>query len=252
MELLTSKVLDVCTGIGRLMLENGAETYRVEDTVYRVAVNYGMQGVSVFSVPSALIITVQGTTGEEYTRVHRVTEQNSNLEIIAEANDLSRQIASTDITPNEALTKIDQLNRMESSYSLFEEYLAAALVCGFFALIFSGTFFDLVAASIAGSIGYISFLYVKKLTNIRFFSELLASILIGWTALFLTNIGIGQDINVIIISSVMTLVPGKAITNGIRDLMANHFISGVSVIADAFLTAAAIGIGISTVLSFIN
>ena len=111
MDLMTSKILDVCTSIGRLMLENGAETYRVEDTVYRVAVNYGLQSVSVFSVPAALIITVQDQTGQEYTRLHRVTEQRSNLDIVSEANNLSRKIAATDLSPNDALNELDLLNR---------------------------------------------------------------------------------------------------------------------------------------------
>lgn len=251
MELLTSKILDVCTGIGRLMLENGAETYRVEDTVYRVAVNYGMQGVSVFSVPTALIVTIREATGVEHTRLQRVTEQKSNLQIIADANDLSRRIAQTDISPNEALAEIDRMNRTESRYTIMHEVLVAALICGFFAILFQGNIQDLIAAAIAGSLGYISFLSIKKLTDIRFFSELLASALIGWTAFFLTSIGIGNDINIVIVASVMTLVPGKAITNGIRDLMASHLLSGVSVLADALLTASAIGIGIATVLSFI-
>jgi uncharacterized membrane protein YjjP (DUF1212 family) len=251
MELLTSKVLDVCTGIGRLMLENGAETYRVEDTVYRVAVNYGMQGVSVFSVPTALIITFQGPTGEEHTRLHRITEQKSNLGIVAEANELSRRIAQTELTPNEALLEIDRLNRMESSYSPFEEFLAIAFICGFFAILFQGDLHDLVAAAITGCIGYMTYIYSQRLTNIRFFSELLGALAIGWVALLLTNLSIGHDVNIIIVASVMTLVPGKAITNGIRDLMASHFISGVSVLADALLTASAIGIGVSTVFSFI-
>jgi uncharacterized membrane protein YjjP (DUF1212 family) len=74
---------------------------------------------------------------------------------------------------------------------------------------------------------------------------------IGWVAVLLINYGVGNDLDVIIVSGVMTLVPGKAITNGIRDLMASHFISGVSVLSDALLTAAAIGIGITTVLSLI-
>lgn len=251
MELLTSKILDVCTGIGRLMLENGAETYRVENTVYRVAVNYGLQGVSVFSVPTALIITAQDQTGAEYTRLHRITEQKSNLGIVSDANNLSRQIAATEISPNEALSEIDQLNRKESSYSVFEEILASALICGFFTIIFQGDFYDLTAAAITGSIGYAAFIYVQKIINIRFFSELISAALIGWLALLLTNIGIGSDVNIIIVSSVMTLVPGKAITNGIRDLMASHYIAGVSVLSDALLTAAAIGIGVTSVLSFI-
>ena len=96
-----------------------------------------------------------------------------------------------------------------------------------------------------------TYVYSQKLTNIRFFSELLAAIVIAWLAFFLTNISIGSDVNIIIVASVMTLVPGKAITNGIRDLMASHYISGVSVLADALLTASAIGIGVATVLSFL-
>lgn len=251
MELVTSKVLDVCSGIGRLMLENGAETYRVEDTVYRVAVNYGMQGVSVFSVPTALIVTVQDQTGGEYTRMRRVSEQRSNLGIVAEANELSRKIAKYDLSPNEALAQIDRLNRSESHYSTFEEFLAAALICGFFAILFQGSWQDLIAAAIAGSIGYILYHFTEELTNIRFFSELIGAFVIGWLAFFLTNLGIGQNVNIVIVSSVMTLVPGKAITNGIRDLMASHYVAGVSVLADAFLTAGAIGVGVVSVLSFI-
>ncbi|MDN6161778.1 MAG: threonine/serine exporter family protein [Atopostipes sp.] len=251
MELLTSKILDVCTGIGRLMLENGAETYRVEDTIYRVAVNYGMQGVSVFSVPTALIVTVREPTGIEHTRLQRVTEQKSNLQIIADANNLSRKIAQTDIPPNEALDEIDQMNRKDSPYTIFQEFLIAGLTCGFFAILFQGNLYDLISSTITGSLGYLVFLYARKITNIRFFSELLSSFLIGWTAFLLTSVGIGHDVNIIIIASVMTLVPGKAITNGIRDLMASHLLSGVSVLADALLTASAIGIGIATVLSFI-
>lgn len=57
--------------------------------------------------------------------------------------------------------------------------------------------------------------------------------------------------NAIIISGVMTLVPGIAITNGIRDLMAGHLLAGVSTLAKALLTAGAIGVGIAVVLTFI-
>lgn len=250
MELLTSKVLDVCSGIGRLMLENGAETYRVEDTVYRVAANYGMQGISVFSVPSALIITFSDQTGQEFTRLHRVKELRSNLGIVSETNDLSRRIASEEITPNEALLEIDRLNRQPSTYTVFEEILAAAIVCGFFALIFLGNMSDLIAAAIVGGIGYATYLSSQKIINIRFFSEVIAAFVIAWLSVFLFYLGLGNNIDIVILSGVMTLVPGKAITNGFRDLMASHFISGVSVLSDALLTAAAIGIGVSTVFAF--
>ena len=251
MELITSKILDVCSGIGRLMLENGAETYRVEDTVYRVAVNYGMQSVNVFSVPAALIITVQDQTGREYTRLHRVTELKSNLGIVSEANTLSRRIAAQELSPHQAMIEIDKLERKEPAYTPFQEILVAGLICAFFTIIFLGNFQDFIAAGILGAVGYAIYLFSLKVINIRFFSELVASFSIAWLAILLRFFGIGDDINIVILSSVMMLVPGKAITNGIRDLMASHFISGVSVLADALLTAGAIGLGVASVFSFI-
>lgn len=250
MELLTSKVLDVCSGIGRLMLENGAETYRVEDTVYRVAANYGMQGISVFSVPSALIITLHDQTGQAFTRLHRVMEQRSNLDIVSEANALSRRIELENITPNEALLEIDRLNRQPPNYTVFEEIFAASIVCAFFTMIFLGTISDLFAAALVGGVGYTAFLFSQKVISVRFLSEMVAALVIAWLAVLLSLLGLGTNLDTVILASVMTLVPGKAITNGIRDLMAHHFISGVSVLSDAFLTAAAIGIGVATVFAF--
>ena len=47
----------------------------------------------------------------------------------------------------------------------------------------------------------------------------------------------------------MPLVPGVLITNAVRDLMAGHFISGMAKVAEAFLTAFAIGLILLLTLS---
>ena len=60
----------------------------------------------------------------------------------------------------------------------------------------------------------------------------------------------GQTVDAIIIGGVMPLVPGLLITNAVRDLMAGHFMAGLSKGAEAFLTAFAIGAGVALVLSF--
>lgn len=80
---------------------------------------------------------------------------------------------------------------------------------------------------------------------------MVASFFIGLLALLFTTLGFGDDVNIIIIGSVMSLVPGMAITNSFRDLMAGHLLAGVAVLAKAFLTAGAIGIGIAMVLTFL-
>lgn len=37
----TSQIIEVCLIAGKIMLQNGAETYRVEDTMMRIAASYG-------------------------------------------------------------------------------------------------------------------------------------------------------------------------------------------------------------------
>ena len=60
-----------------------------------------------------------------------------------------------------------------------------------------------------------------------------------------------NEIDKIIIGSVMPLVPGLLITNAVRDLMAGHLVSGISKGAEAFLTAFAIGGGIAIVFTLV-
>lgn len=89
----------------------------------------------------------------------------------------------------------------------------------------------------------------QRLSQVRFFAEFTASFIIGLLALVMVLIEVGSELDKIIIGSVMPLVPGLAITNAVRDLMAGHLVSGLSKGADAFLTAFAIGAGIAVVFT---
>ena len=50
--------------------------------------------------------------------------------------------------------------------------------------------------------------------------------------------------DIVIISSIMPLVPGVAITNAVRDSLQGDYISGCARILEAFLIAGAIAIGV--------
>ena len=57
---------------GRIILENGGETYRAEDTVTRMARAMGMTEVDVFGIPSGLFISYTDECGERETSVCRI------------------------------------------------------------------------------------------------------------------------------------------------------------------------------------
>lgn len=244
-------ILDVCVEAGKVMLENGAETYRVEDTLYRIARSYKLENINVFVVPTALIITVQGDDGQDHTELLRMNDRITNLEKVSMVNDLSRQLSKKALPPKRVTEKLTNIKNTPTNFTRLQRNSAMALACGGFTLLFGGTSMDFLPAFIAGGLGHFLFEVVNNWTNVSFFAEMVASFFIGLLTYLFVSIGFGQDLNVIIIGSVMSLVPGMAITNSFRDLMAGHLLAGVAVLAKAFLTAGAIGIGIAIVLAFL-
>lgn len=55
--------------------------------------------------------------------------------------------------------------------------------------------------------------------------------------------GFGYDVDTVTIGVLMVLVPGVALTNAMREIMAGDIISGLSRTADAILVASAIALG---------
>lgn len=247
-----SSVLDLASDIGKLLLSNGAETYRVEDTVYRVISHYGGENVNVYAVPNCIIISAEDKDSRVYNRLLRVTERNTHLGKVRRGNELSRQITGKNLSVTEAYELLQDIQMSQGDYTQTLHHLAASALCAMFTILYNnGSFDNVLAGLICGFAAFFAFNYLNKLTNIQFFSEMGSGFVAGWVAFFLVSVSIGNNMNIIILSSVMPMVPGRAITTGFRDLMASDYVSGVSILADAMLTAGAIGIGVAGVLAIV-
>lgn len=71
------KVIDVVLIAGRILLESGAETYRVEDTMTRIAASYGLDDTYSFVTSTAIIFSLNNRTN---TRLIRIRERTTDLE----------------------------------------------------------------------------------------------------------------------------------------------------------------------------
>ena len=222
-----NKVIDVVLIAGRILLEAGAETYRIEDTMNRIAHSYGLHDTYSFVTSTAIIFSLNDRTS---TRLIRIRERTTDLEKIALTNSLSRKISSKQLTIDEAKSELLQLKRASLQYSFLTNLIAAFVACGFFLFMFGGVASDAWIACLAGGIAFLTFSFVQKYIQIKFFSEFVASAV------------------VISIASVMPLVPGILITNAIRDLLAGELLAGMSRGVEAALTAFAIGAGVAIVL----
>lgn len=243
---ITMEIIEVCLLAGKIMLQSGAETYRVEDTMMRIASAYGMSNSHSYVTPTGIIFS---TDGLQPAKLIRISERTTDLHKVAAVNNVSRTIGRGEASPTEAYHQLKDIENESVLYRVIARTCAAALASGCFTIMFQGGWTDFLPAVLCGGVGYAAVSLFQRLSQVRFFAEFTASFIIGLLALVMVLIRVGNELDKIIIGSVMPLVPGLAITNAVRDLMAGHLVSGLSKGADAFLTAFAIGAGIAVVFT---
>jgi uncharacterized membrane protein YjjP (DUF1212 family) len=246
----TYDIMEVCLLAGKIMLQSGAETYRVEDTMTRIAYAFGAKESHSYVTPTGIMFSIESDEPTK-TKLIRITDRTTDLHKVTLVNSISRKITGEELTPDEAYLSLVEIENSTPVYSVFIQVLAAALASGCFLIMFKGTWDDFIPAVIAGGTGLVTFIYAQRLVPIKFFSEFVASLIIGVLSWVFVYSGWGLELDKIIIGSVMPLVPGLVLTNAVRDLMAGHLVSGLSKGAEALLTAFAIGSGIAVVLTFL-
>ena len=239
--------LDCFLLAGRIMMESGAETYRVEDTMIRMAVSQNMVNSHCFVTPTGIMFS---PSEELATRFVRINNRSTDLERVALVNSVSRNLVSGDYTLQQAYDEMLIIDQTNYRSSIWVQTLAASMASACFFILLGGSWINLPFAFVIGGIGFIIVEKILEETRVKIFAEFIGAFVIGILASLSVYSGIATNLDTLIIGSIMPLVPGLLITNAVRDLMAGHFVSGLSKGAEAFLTAFAIGAGIAVVISF--
>ncbi|MBC8061982.1 MAG: threonine/serine exporter family protein [Clostridiaceae bacterium] len=243
----TNRILKLSAYAGRIILENGGETYRVEETICRICAAFEIKEADSFVTPTGMMISVTDDSGHTATLIKRINSRTVNLEKISKVNDLSRLIMTKTLTLDFAeneLEKIDSTNH----YSKNIQILAAASAAGFFTLLFGGTLKDFFVAFIIGSLIKILSIKLNKIQINQFFINIIGGALAALSALICVSFNFADQSDKIIIGSIMLLVPGLAITNAIRDTLEGDLVSGVSRAIEALFIAGAIAVGTGVIL----
>ncbi|WP_316570875.1 threonine/serine exporter family protein [Neobacillus sp. YIM B06451] len=240
-------VMEVCMTAGKIMLQSGAETYRVEDTMSRIASAFGLEKSHSYVVPTGIIFTVEDG-GPGITKLIRISQRSTDLQKVTLVNAVSRRISNGEIDLNEAANLLAGIDEMSHTFPLAMQTAAASFASGCFMIMFNGVWMDFIPALIAGALGFLTVSYLEEIVPIKFFAEFCGSLVIGIVSYLLVKAGFGVQLDTIIIGSVMPLVPGLLLTNAVRDLIAGHLVAGISKGGEAALTAFAIGSGVAIVL----
>lgn len=237
------RVLNFSCNLGIRLIRNGAEIYRVEDSIERVIRAYGYENVEVFAIPSFIIINIQVGV-KNHTKSIRVRTSANNLDRLDKLNALSRKICSDHIDINTAEAMLQEIVSAPG-YPVWLSYLGYGAAALFFTLFWGGNVFDSLVAFFCGITVRFTVTYFKNLKANFFFTNLIASALLAIFPAILSYIFTGLHLDKIIIGAIMLLVPGVAIINVMRDILAGDMLTAVAKITEVLIVAVAIAIGIS-------
>ena len=242
-------IIQLAAETGRIILENGGETNRVENTVQSVCDLFGVKSASCFATPTGIMLSAIDNNGHTASLIKRIHSRTTNLEKIAKIKNLvyGKHELPISVQWFEAqLASIDQTKQ----YSKRINIIAACVGAGCFTVVYGGNMRDFAVSFFIGGIIKSASLFLTRYNVNSFFINLICGGITAWIALFSVHLRLGCNPNEIIIGALMLLVPGLAITNAIRDTILGDILSGTARAVEAFLVAVAIAVGAGVVLKF--
>lgn len=247
-----ASAVDLSFKMGEALLRNGAEIFRVQETMERVAHAYGIEEYDVYVLSNAIFANAVENGERIESKLKFVPGSTVHLGRVDAINQLSREITEGRHTVAEACARLKEITAIP-----YTRPISMILSCGVgsacFSYLFGGSIWDALAALLCGFVLEVFLLLLNRRGVSKFISNLVSSALVSVCAVLLFSLGIGNDLDKIIIGSIIRLVPGIALTTSIRDFLSGDYLSGTIRMIDAFLIGGCIAIGVGvTVMLYVT
>ena len=243
------QILELATKAGKILLESGAEIFRVEETMRRIVRHYGIESAG-FAVMGNAIIATCGVDGQEQcAKIEHIPVSSVRLDKITAVNQLSREIEKGKYTCEQAWRKLEEVEKIEKK-ALWLRVLASGVGSACFCALLQATFIDCIAVFVVSMLLYFFMHFVSDKHMSRLVGNLCNSALVALLCIFCCQIGVGKNLGNMVVGSITQLIPGVARTSGIRDMTGGDYISGTVRLLDALLGFISIAVGVGVTFAF--
>lgn len=235
--------------MGGLLVAYGCPSYRVEDVVHRVGQIEGHE-TQAFAIPTGLFVSVRSGTGTEpIVRMIRVRDWGVDLERLVLVDRIFNDVADDKMSIRDARDRLAGLQRRAPLYPRSALILATAVASGAAAVFFRGGPIEMLMSFASGAlVGLIAFAAARNPAG-RFLVEFLGALAAAAAAWVFAEIRPATSREVLVLSSVISLVPGMTLTTGLGELARKNLVSGAARLMEAFITFLLIVFGIAAAVS---
>ena len=240
------QALAIASEAGHILLENGAEISRVEETMERIATHYGVESKSFFVLSNGIFTT---SSSNKYANVEFIPFKGTQLDKVVAVNQLSRDIVAGKYSLDAAQARLREIRSMKP-HPYWEQVLASALGSAGFCIVFGGGMLDCAASFVCGILLWLFVLYVSAPYLSKIVGNIAGGLFVTGLCIFFHRIGFGHSLPNMIIGAIIPLIPGVPFVNGVRDLANEDYIAGATRLLDALLVFFCIAAGV--MLAFVG
>jgi len=236
-----AEALAVASEAGHILLENGAEISRVEETMERIASHYGVDSKSFFVLSNGIFTT---SSFNKYANVEFIPFKGTQLDKVVAVNQLSRDIVAGKHSLAEARVRLKEIRTMRP-HPVWEQVLASALGSAGFCIVFGGGLLDCAASFICGILLWLFVLFVTAPHMSKIVGNIVGGFFVTALCILFHRIGFGHSLPNMIIGAIIPLIPGVPFVNGVRDVANEDYIAGATRLLDAMLVFFCIAAGVA-------
>ena len=126
------RIMDFIMAAGQTLLENGAEVFRVEQTMEIMAASFHLREFHVYVLTNGIFASAQNGT---VSAVRHVPAVSTNLGHVEAINAISRRVADGELDLNSAQLEFERMKRMPTLSPLYN-CVAGTMGAGCFAMLF--------------------------------------------------------------------------------------------------------------------
>lgn len=116
------RVMEFALQAGHILLENGAEIFRVEETIDRICRHYGLESGSTFVLSNGIFITAGNERENFFAKVQHIPVSGTHLDRVTAVNQLSREIEQGAYTLQEAARELTRIKNMPGKRKFQERF----------------------------------------------------------------------------------------------------------------------------------
>lgn len=228
----------------------GTTAHRLEGAVMATATKLGLE-CGVWSNPTGMILSFDeaGRGRRDTVRVVRLSPGETDLYKLCEVDRVAEAVTLGELDLEAGHAALRALDRPGSwrgrAIAIFAFGLSAAAVAGLWRL----PWLDIATAGVTGLLLGVLDWATRDRPRLKEASDAIAAMIAGMIAVLVATYVGALNLNTVIISSLIVLMPGMALTNAVNELTNQNLVSGTARFAGAMTTILKLAIGMMVALT---